>query len=146
MTFAWTHTSGPTVFLTNGTTASPSFITPGVPPGGADLSFSVTVTNGFGVTDTASTTVHVVDATDPKSFPYIKSQAGDPVGNGQTETFNEWGGKFTAFAGFNNNVSVSFVSEDGLERWGVLLGPPWDRLVACNLGNTEMQSVRIKRP
>ena len=57
LTFGWRQTGGVTAFLSGATTVSPTFTAPITP--GTVLTFSLTVTDTGGLTDTASTTVTV---------------------------------------------------------------------------------------
>jgi len=68
-TYAWKQTSGPTVELTDGDTASPSFTAPDVDPD-ATLAFDLTVT-GSGGPATSSVSVHVL-----KTAPVPTANAG----------------------------------------------------------------------
>jgi chitinase len=65
LTYAWLQVSGPAVALTGDTTATPSLTTPFVNPGGTDLTFQVTVDDGYGGTAVATVVVHVQNANDP---------------------------------------------------------------------------------
>jgi chitinase len=65
LTHAWTQAGGPAVTLTGGTTATPSFTAPFVSAGGADLTFSLTVDDGYGGTATDSVVIHVQNMNDP---------------------------------------------------------------------------------
>ncbi|HBJ87353.1 MAG TPA: hypothetical protein DDZ88_26550 [Verrucomicrobiales bacterium] len=65
LTYAWTQTGGPAITLTGGATATPSFTAPFVSAGGADLTFSLTVDDGYGGTATDSVVIHVQNMNDP---------------------------------------------------------------------------------
>ena len=65
LTFAWTQIGGPPVALTGETTATPSLTTPLISPGGADLTFQLTVHDAYGGTASDSVVVHVQNANDP---------------------------------------------------------------------------------
>ena len=65
LSYAWTQTSGPTVALNNASTANPSFMTPFVSAGGADLVFNLTVDDGYGGAASDTVIVHVQNANDP---------------------------------------------------------------------------------
>jgi REJ domain/Bacterial Ig domain len=65
LTHAWTQTGGPAVTLTGGTSATPSFTAPFVSAGGADLTFSLTVNDGYGGTATDTVVIHVQNMNDP---------------------------------------------------------------------------------
>jgi hypothetical protein len=113
LSFNWTQTSGPQVAIVNATSSQSSFVAPDVPPGGSDLAFRLEVTNGLGLSDSAAITVHVLDATDPRSVIYFQSEPGDPVGGGSTSSYNEWDGAFAAQPRYGNlsaGVQLSFTS------------------------------------
>ncbi|MEW6250833.1 MAG: PKD domain-containing protein, partial [Planctomycetota bacterium] len=64
LTFTWEQLSGPVVTLIGADTATPSFTTPQVDPGGAVLVFGLTVDDGYGgsATDEVVITVENADA------------------------------------------------------------------------------------
>jgi hypothetical protein len=65
LTFAWVQVGGPVAALLGGSTATPSLTTPFVGAGGADLTFRLTVNDGYGGTAIDTVVVHVVNANDP---------------------------------------------------------------------------------
>lgn len=65
ITYAWVQIGGPSVTLGGATTATPSLTTPFVAVGGADLTFRLTVNDGYGGTATDIVVVHVQNANDP---------------------------------------------------------------------------------
>lgn len=66
LTYAWLQTGGPAVLdLLDDTTATPSFIVPFVSPGGTDVTFQLTVDDGYGDIATDTVIVHVQNANDP---------------------------------------------------------------------------------
>lgn len=65
LSHAWTQISGPAVALIDATTASPSFTAPFTSPGGTDLTFAVTVNDGYGGLSTDTLVVHVQNINDP---------------------------------------------------------------------------------
>jgi hypothetical protein len=65
LTYAWVQIGGPEVTLTGDTTATPSLTTPFVGAGGADLTFQVTVDDGYGGSAIDTVVVHVRNANDP---------------------------------------------------------------------------------
>ena len=65
LTYAWVQVGGPIVILDGATTAAPNFVAPFVGVGGADLSFELTVDDGYGGTDTDTVVVHVQNFNDP---------------------------------------------------------------------------------
>lgn len=65
LTYAWTQVGGPLVELTAATTATPALTSPFVVPGGAVLTFELTVNDGYGGTATDTVVVSVVNANDP---------------------------------------------------------------------------------
>jgi Immunoglobulin I-set domain len=65
LTHAWVQVGTPTVTLSDPNTASPTFTAPFVSAGGVDLTFEVTVDDGYGGTATDTIVVHVQNANDP---------------------------------------------------------------------------------
>lgn len=65
LTYAWAQVGGPTVALTGGTTATPSFTAPFLSAGGADLEFELTVDDGDGGSATDRVVIHVQNINDP---------------------------------------------------------------------------------
>lgn len=58
-TYAWTQTGGPDVVLSNPSSSQPTFISPDVGAGSASLNFSLTVTDGGGLSNTDTIIVNV---------------------------------------------------------------------------------------
>ena len=56
LTYSWTKTTGPSLSLTNASSATPSFTTPSTP---TSLTFQVTVSDGWGGTDTDEVVITV---------------------------------------------------------------------------------------
>ena len=65
LTYLWVQTGGPAVTLTGDTTATPGLLTPFVSPGGLDLTFELTVDDGYGGSDNDTMVIHVQNANDP---------------------------------------------------------------------------------
>lgn len=65
LTYAWAQVAGPAVTLSGANTAFPSFTAPLVNAAGATLQFQLTVDDGFGGTNSATTTVTVNNINDP---------------------------------------------------------------------------------
>ena len=82
--YQWTQLSGPSVSLSDTAVAVPTFVAPAVSPGGADLSFQLTVTNSDGMSRSDAVTVHVYNPADPLTAMHLVSDPGDSVGQGQT--------------------------------------------------------------
>jgi hypothetical protein len=59
LTYAWVQTGGPPVALTGADTGMPAFTTPDVGPAGAELSFRLTVDDGYGGVASDEVIVHV---------------------------------------------------------------------------------------
>src|SRR4029453_3606228 len=67
LTYAWTQCVGPHVTLNGADSATPSFDAPGV-SGGPQLKFKLTVSDGFGGTNSAFVTVTVLNINDPPTL------------------------------------------------------------------------------
>lgn len=65
LSYSWTQTYGTGVVLTGADTATPSFTAPFVIPGGGDLAFQLTVSDGYGGLATDQVVVHVQNINDP---------------------------------------------------------------------------------
>lgn len=65
LTYSWAQTGGPGVALSDVSAGSPTFTTPFVGAGGADLTFELTVADGFGGMHADTVVVHVQNANDP---------------------------------------------------------------------------------
>ena len=65
LSYSWTQIAGPSVALTGGTTANPTFTAPSVGAGGTTLTFRLVVSDGQvnSVVDTVN--IHVLDTNDP---------------------------------------------------------------------------------
>ena len=59
LTYAWSQVAGPSVSLSSATTGAPEFIAPYVASGGADLTFHLTVDDGYGGLSSDTVVVHV---------------------------------------------------------------------------------------
>ena len=77
--YSWTQTAGPSVALSNTAAVQPTFTSPGVGVGGVALTFTLTVTDGSGVSRTDTCNVNVTNGNLP------------PVADaGPNQTVNEW--------------------------------------------------------
>lgn len=65
LTYAWSQTDGPLVTLTDAVTATPSLMAPFVNAGGSDLTFELTVDDGFGGVANDTVVIHLQNANDP---------------------------------------------------------------------------------
>lgn len=65
LTHAWVQIGTPTVTLSDPNAAAPTFTAPFVSAGGVDLTFRLTVDDGYGGTATDTIVVHVQNANDP---------------------------------------------------------------------------------
>jgi hypothetical protein len=65
LAYAWIQVGGPAVTIAGSTTATPSLTAPFVSAGGADLTFELTVDDGYGGTATDLVVVHVQNSNDP---------------------------------------------------------------------------------
>lgn len=97
--YTWTQTSGPSVTLSNGTTAQPSFVAPSA-AATVTLTFSLVVTDNHGAASTAAAvTVTVV----PNSVPVANAGGPQTVTSGTTVTLNgssssDFNGSIAAYA------------------------------------------------
>ena len=64
LTFAWTKLSGPEITIADPATPTPSFTTPQVDAGGADIEFELLVSDGL-LDSSDKVVVHVMDKNDP---------------------------------------------------------------------------------
>ena len=65
LAYSWVQVSGPAVTLSSANTAFPQFTAPFVGTAGATLQFQLTVNDGFGGTNTATTTITVNNINNP---------------------------------------------------------------------------------
>ncbi|MFT7540670.1 MAG: chitinase, partial [Gammaproteobacteria bacterium] len=65
LSYSWMQLSGPAVIISDAGSAVPSFTTPFVNLGGADLTFQLTVMDGYGGSANDTLVVHVQNANDP---------------------------------------------------------------------------------
>jgi large repetitive protein len=90
LTFNWTQDSGPSVVLTGGDTASPTFTAPEVLPGQqyVDLVFKLIANDGFSDSVPSYVTIHVLNTNDP---PVAVAKAGADLNStvGGTVNVNE---------------------------------------------------------
>lgn len=77
LTYSWAQIGGTCVVVSGQSTATPSFTVPFVNPGGEDLTFRLTVDDGYGGMATDDVVVHVQNANDPP----LVSAAEPSVGN-----------------------------------------------------------------
>lgn len=63
--YSWTQTAGPSVVLTGGTTANPTFPAPSVGGGGTTLTFQLVVSDGQASSVANTVNIHVQDTNDP---------------------------------------------------------------------------------
>lgn len=121
--YQWTQLSGPSVTLSDATAEAPTFTAPNVPLGGTDLTFQLTVTNSLGLSATsAAVTVHVANPSDPAPFTALStvSDAGDPVGGGQSATIDSSQATFALTHMGNNEVEVNI----GQYTWDLQFAAP----------------------
>jgi len=85
LTYAWTQTGGPSVSLTDGSTATPSFTAPDVDTA-QTLTFELEVNDGNGGTGTDTVDVVVEDQPDPANFDITIDETNSPVIEGEEAT------------------------------------------------------------
>lgn len=103
LSYQWTQLSGISVTLSDATSAAPTFTSPNVPLGGADLVFQLEITNSDGATSTRSVTVHIANPADAKSIIYAEKDPNGFIGTVQTQTIRAADALFAA-GGSNQNV------------------------------------------
>jgi len=93
ITFLWTQTGGPSVTLSDTSSAAPTFTAPGAPEGGVSLNFEVTVSDGnLEASDAVTVTVYgantapTADAGSDQSVVSGTSVALDASGSSDAET------------------------------------------------------------
>ncbi|WP_436935879.1 PKD domain-containing protein [Halovenus marina] len=84
-TYAWTQTDGPSVTLSDASSAAPTFDAPDV-DSPTTLTFELEVTDDDGATDTDTVTISVTDETDVGTYGVSTGQASDVVINTSTAT------------------------------------------------------------
>ncbi len=65
LAYSWAQVSGPTVVISGAATTAPTFTSPFVGAGGADLEFELTASDGFGGVATDRVVIHVQNINDP---------------------------------------------------------------------------------
>jgi K319L-like, PKD domain/Beta-propeller repeat len=76
LTYAWTQVNGPTVALSNPTSATPGFVAPAVGPTGATLVFQLVVGDGASASPPDQVAVSVRDGNQPPSCGLAKASPG----------------------------------------------------------------------
>lgn len=76
LTYAWIQTEGPSVALSDTTSATPSFTTPFVTASGETLKFKLTVTDAFGGKSCDIATVSVVSTNEPPTVTAATASVG----------------------------------------------------------------------
>ncbi|TXH04831.1 MAG: hypothetical protein E6R07_06985 [Nevskiaceae bacterium] len=110
ITYAWAQTAGPTVQLSNATTANAQFIAPMVQDN-TTLQFRLTVTDDQGASASATTQVFVQPAPPPQPTLSI-GDASAPLSSG-TLSFT-----VTLAAASSRTVTVSYATQDGSAKAG----------------------------
>ena len=116
----WSQISGPAVLLSSATVLTPQFVAPDVPPGESVLEFQITATGPNGLMDSNRTKVTVLDVTSPTTIMQLQSQAGDPVGRGQTVLITDL--YDTLYGYCSPTQGGMYVQSTG--PWDVLFKPP----------------------
>lgn len=129
--YQWTQLSGPGVTLSDATAEAPTFTAPSAPLGGSDLVFQVMVTNSLGLTGTATVRVHVANPSDPAPFTALDmvSDAGDPVGQGQTIALDSTQATFSAVPDTTNGIQIAVGTTYGFSSWNISIAPPVGQLL-----------------
>ena len=118
-TYQWTQTGGPAVALYGANSAVASFTAPDVPPGGATLTFVLTVTDASGHSDSTTVTVRLYDVNDPRTRVSLRSTAGDYIGGGRSYSYDESNATIQATLSGALRVSI-----DGAEGWTARVAVP----------------------
>ena len=123
--YQWTQLSGPAVLLGDPNAATTGFLSPSVPPGGADLVFQLTVTNSLGLSSTSTVTVHVANLHDPANGLYLlRSYAPGPP---HPLLFGTFDGSYSV-GPLQQEVTVDFGG--GNEFWDFEFDPPANQTLA----------------
>jgi len=103
LNYSWTQTAGPAVTLNDANTALPHFIAPFVNAAGATLQFQLTVDDGFGGTNSATTTVTVNDINTPPNVANAQASLTTlwPPNHGMVQV------SITGVVDPNNNATIS---------------------------------------
>lgn len=109
--YEWTQTNGATATLSDTSSATPSFTAPSVDLGGESLVFQLTITNTNGETSSDSVSITVASKSDPVTYIFFDSEAGDYIGAGITQTLDENDGVFSITEN-NEYANISFNGED----------------------------------
>lgn len=124
VSYQWTQTSGPAVMLYGANSAVASFTAPDVPPGGATLTFVLTVTGASGRSDSTTVTVRLYDSADPRTRVVLRSTTGDYIGGGRAYSYDE--SNATILASLSGALQVSINGEeDWTARLAVPSNAPW---------------------
>jgi len=104
LTYAWQQIGGPAVLdLLDDTTATPSFIAPFVSPGGEDVTFTLTVDDGYGGTATDTVVVSLLNANDPP----LVSAAAPTIGSLWPPNHNLVAVGITGVSDPDNNATIT---------------------------------------
>lgn len=119
LSYQWTQSGGPAVALAGANSAVASFTAPDIPPGGAVLTFVLTVTDANGHSDSTTISVRLYDTADPRTRVALRSTAGDYIGAGRTYAYDESNASISVQLGGALQISI-----DGWEGWTARLAVP----------------------
>jgi hypothetical protein len=149
LTFSWTQTDGPAVTLTGADTATPTFTATGP----TTLTFELTVTDGWGGSDTDTVVVTVTGNNDPvadagpdqtgrsvgRPVTLDGSASSDPDGGGQTLTYHwtQTGGTPVTLSD-DTAIKPTFTAPSSADTL------TFDLTVTDNFGGSDTDSVSIE--
>ncbi|WP_306520988.1 Ig-like domain-containing protein [Rheinheimera sp.] len=106
--YSWSQIEGKQVTLEDTTTAELKLTTPtDVALGGEKTKLRLTVTDNLGQQDTEDFVLTTSSKSDPQSYYRFESAAGDFIGGGRTESFDDNNAIFNLNSNYDKGVSVS---------------------------------------
>jgi len=123
-TVAWQQLAGPTVRIEqpNQVETELTFVD-GIPLGGTDMTFSVTVTDAGGSSASAQHVLTVASKSDPMTFLAFESEAGDYIGQGRSWYYSPADSLFLMNENFDNGVGIQVENND---YWNIDFAAPFN--------------------